>query len=81
MLTKQDIQLMQEVFVTKEDLASLVDVVATKEEMRDLQTAVDGLAKLVKDFREEHIVIHHRLEILEDWAKKVSAKTGIPLPY
>ena len=32
--------------------------------VHQLQASVDGLAKLVKDFRDEHIVIHHRLELL-----------------
>lgn len=46
----------------------------------DLQTSVDSLAKMVKDFHEEMIVTRKRLDILEDWAKKVSEKIGIPLP-
>jgi hypothetical protein len=45
-----------------------------------LQATVDSLAKLVKDFRDEHIVMHRRLELLEKWAKQVSEKVGIPLP-
>ena len=45
-----------------------------------LQTSVDNLAKMVQDFRDEHIIMHRRLELLEAWAKKVSAKVGIPLP-
>ncbi len=50
------------------------------ENLELLRTAVDNLAKMVKDFRDEHIVLHRRLETLEKWAKQVSAKVGIPLP-
>jgi hypothetical protein len=41
---------------------------------------VDSLAKIVKDFRDEHIILHRRLETLEAWAKQVAKQTGIPLP-
>ncbi len=45
-----------------------------------LQTSVDSLTKMVKDFRDEHIVLHRRMEVLETWAQKVAKQTGIPLP-
>lgn len=46
-----------------------------------IQTSVDNLTKMVKDFHEEIIVTRRRLDVLEAWAKKVSEKIGIPLPY
>jgi archaellum component FlaC len=49
-------------------------------DIQELRAAVDRLAKMVQDFRDEHIVIHKRLEVLEDWAKQVSKKVGIALP-
>ncbi len=52
-----------------------------KEDIRVLQVSVDNLTKMVKDFRDEHIVLHRRLEVLEKWAKEVSDKVGIPLPH
>ena len=51
-----------------------------EETQRILQTSVDALAKMVKDFRDEHIVVHRRLEVLEEWARQVSKKLGISLP-
>jgi hypothetical protein len=57
------------------------DIAEVKSDVRVLKTAVDGLAKLVKDFRDEHIIIHKRLEVLEEWAKQVSKKLGISLPF
>ena len=76
MLTDQDIKKLIKVFVTKEDLEDL----ASKEDVRALQTSIDGLAKMVKDFRDEHIIMHRRIQTLESWAKKVSEKVRIPLP-
>lgn len=47
----------------------------------NLQTSVDSLAKMVKDFHEEMIVTRKLLDLLEQWARKVSEKIGIPLPF
>lgn len=49
-------------------------------DLSGLISAVDRLAKLVQDFRDEHLIIHKRLETLEHWAKEVSKKLGISLP-
>jgi uncharacterized coiled-coil DUF342 family protein len=57
------------------------DVSDLKSGQRRLQNSVDGLAKMVKDFHEEIIVTRRRLDVLEAWAKKVSEKVGIPLPF
>ncbi len=45
-----------------------------------IQTSTDNLTKIVKDFQDEHIILRRKVEILETWAKQVSAKLGIPLP-
>ncbi len=57
------------------------DTVRLEKKVDDLLTSVDNLAKMVKDFRDEHIILHRRLEVLESWAKQVSAKVGIPVPF
>lgn len=57
------------------------EISEVKESVKLLQTSVDSLAKMVKDFRDEHVIIHKRLEILEEWAKQVSKKLGISLPF
>lgn len=36
---------------------------------------------MVKGFEEEMIVNRKRIERLEEWAKQVSQKTGIPIPF
>ncbi len=51
-----------------------------EEKIGTLQTSTDGLTKIVKDYQDEHIILRCRVELLEAWAKTVSAKVGIPLP-
>lgn len=63
----------------KDELKS--DICRIEDKVDILQTSVDGLAKLVQDFRDEHIILHKRLEVLEEWAKEVSKKFNIPLPF
>ena len=46
-----------------------------------LQTSIDGLARMVKGFEEELIVNRHRIERIEEWAKQVSQKLGIPVNF
>lgn len=81
MLTPQDIKLMEEVFPTRDEIVSKSEFFALREDVRTLQTSIDGLAKLVKDFRDEHIVLYKRIETLENWAKKVAEKLGISLSF
>ena len=57
------------------------DIAVVDDKVTNLTTTVDNLAKMVKDFQEEHIIMRKRLEVLEAWAKKVSDKVGIPLPF
>ncbi|MDP4001289.1 MAG: hypothetical protein Q8P83_03540 [bacterium] len=85
MLTKEDIKLLTESLAGRKEMDEGFRLVAEsfddlESQVRILQTSVDNLAKLVKDFRDEHIIIHRRLEILEKWAKLAAAKLGIELP-
>ncbi|OGE81701.1 MAG: hypothetical protein A3H72_03970 [Candidatus Doudnabacteria bacterium RIFCSPLOWO2_02_FULL_48_8] len=57
------------------------DIAEVKESNAQILTNLDGLTKMVKTFQEEHIIMRKRLEVLEAWAKKVSEKVGIPLPF
>ncbi|OGX06993.1 MAG: hypothetical protein A2Z88_00635 [Omnitrophica WOR_2 bacterium GWA2_47_8] len=56
------------------------DATRLEQKVDTLINSVDGLAKLVKDYQDEHMVLHRRLEKLEAWAKRVSERVGIPLP-
>ena len=57
------------------------DILHVDAKVDTVQTSVDGLTKMVKDFQDEYIVMRKRLEVLEAWAKKVSEKVDIPLPF
>ena len=92
MLTKEDIQSLTEVLATRKEIDEGFRLVKERfddiderfdkleENQRVMQTSIDNLAKMVKDFRDEHIIIHKRLEVLEEWAKQASKKLGISLP-
>ena len=56
------------------------EISTVKAGVQTLQTSVDGLTKLVRDFQDEHILLRRKVELLENWAKEVSKKVGIPLP-
>jgi prophage DNA circulation protein len=81
MLTPEDIKLMEQVFPTRDEIVLKTEFLALRGDVRTLQTSIDGLAKLVKDFRDEHIVLYKRIETLENWAKKVAEKLGISLSF
>ncbi len=59
--------------------------VATKEKISQLEnrltTQIDGLAKQIKDYHQEMVMFTHKVERMEAWIKKVSAKVGIPYEY
>ncbi|MDO8591354.1 MAG: hypothetical protein Q7R60_00285 [bacterium] len=48
-----------------------------KQSSDSLQTSVDGLAVIFKKYYEEQKIMTHRLDRVEDWIKKVSAKLGV----
>jgi archaellum component FlaC len=56
------------------------DIKEIDKKVDTLQTSVDGLTKIVKDFQDEHIILRRKVELLETWARQVSEKVGIPLP-
>ncbi|MBI2607773.1 MAG: hypothetical protein HYW51_03025 [Candidatus Doudnabacteria bacterium] len=62
MLNNEDIQKLSAVLATKEDLKDFYTKSDMDERFGSLQTAIDGLAKLVTDFRNEHVIIHKRLK-------------------
>ncbi len=67
MLTTKDVNLlitaMKEFFYTKEDMDDKFDVMDQK--FSNLQTSVDGIAKISKDNQQEILVMGHRLDQIE----------------
>lgn len=60
----------------KEDL--LMEV---RGEMRDVKSAIANLSAQVKKYHEEMLVSGHRLDRLEEWAKAVGQKIGLPISF
>jgi hypothetical protein len=56
-----------------------LEITEVKQGVYTLQNSADGLAKMVKEFKNEQVVTNQRLETQEIWAKKVSKKVGISL--
>ena len=79
MLTQEDIKLLieaeKEVFPTKTDFGEL------QTSFSALQTSVDKYAKKTDTYHQELIVWFNKVKVLGDWAKEVSKKVGIALPF
>jgi hypothetical protein len=79
MLTIDDIKLLieaeKEVFPTKADFEEL------RTDFNTLQTSVDKYAKKTDTYHQELTVWFNKVKMLEEWAKKVSEKVGIALPF
>jgi uncharacterized coiled-coil DUF342 family protein len=52
-----------------------------RSELRDVKTAVANLSGQVKQYHEEMLVSGHRIDRLEDWAKIVGEKIGVPITF
>ena len=85
MLTDQDIVKIidahKKIFYTREEAVSKQDFLKLEETFRSLQTSVDNLAHRFEKYYEEQKVLLHRVERLEEWAKKVAGKFGLELPF
>lgn len=57
------------------------DILDLKEDMTIVKSGLSSVLASIKGFEEEMIVNRHRIDRLEEWARKVSAKTGIPIPF
>ncbi len=73
----------QPLFEYLDEMKADIDTRFNKLEQKvdSITSTLDYLCKTVKGFEQEMIVNRHRIERLEDWAKQVSAKTGIPIPF
>jgi hypothetical protein len=61
----------------KDDIQTLKTELPSKEDFSQLQTSVDGLAKLTKDYYEEVIVLRGKVERMEKWIQDASLKLGL----
>jgi archaellum component FlaC len=78
MLTTEDIQNLSAVLATKEDIQRLDSRISKVEESLIMLTnSVDSLAKTIKDLQIEYHAVLGKINRMEDWIKKASAKLGI----
>ena len=78
MLTNEDIVKLSEVLATKVDIKDLkTEISELRESLRSLTTSVDNLAKVIKDLQLEYHAVLNKLNRMEEWIKKASAKLGI----
>lgn len=61
----------------KDDIQALKTELPNKENFSQLQTSVDGLAKLTKHYYEEVTVLRGRVERIEKWIQDVALKLGL----
>jgi uncharacterized coiled-coil DUF342 family protein len=56
-----------------------------KEDLRidltDVKTSIANLSAQVKKYHEEMLVSGHRIDRLEEWAKTVGEKVGLPISF
>lgn len=67
--------------VTKDYLDKKLEEKSDKSDINRLTTQIDGLAKLIKDYHQEMVILVHRVERMEMWIKKASVKLGIPYEF
>jgi len=67
----------QENVALKDDIQTLKTELPSKENFSQLQTSVDGLAKLTKDFYEEVTVLRGKVERMEKWIQDAAPKLGL----
>lgn len=57
------------------------DIAALQSDMTDLKGSVANLSAQVKKYHEEMLVSGHRIDRLEEWAKQVGSKVGVPIAF
>jgi len=62
--------------VTKDDLADLRADLPTRGDFAQLQSSVDGIAKLFVESDQELKIVSHRTSRMEAWITKAAAKLG-----
>lgn len=67
--------------VTKDYLDERLLKKADKIDTDRLTSQIDGLAKQIKDYHQEMVILVHRVEKMEMWIKKASVKLGIPYEF
>ncbi len=82
MLTNEDIVQLSAVLATKEDIKELRgEITELRESLNMLTKSVDNLAKAVRDLQIEYTAVLQKVNRIEEWIKKASAKLGIDFNF
>jgi hypothetical protein len=54
---------------------------ASKKQVDDVISTLDGLAKQILDQNQEHLMLSHKVDRIEDWVQEIAQKTGVKLTY
>lgn len=68
---------LREHMVTKRELQDLRDDLPTRAEFAQLQTSVDGIARLFKNTDQELLVVGERTSRMEKWIQRAADKIGV----
>jgi hypothetical protein len=63
------------------DMEKRFDETASKKQVDGLISTVDGLAKQILDQNQEHLMLSHKVDRIEDWVQEIAQKTGVKLTY
>ncbi len=63
------------------ELGDVKEKMATKVEVNKLLDAVDAYMKQGEDYRQEMLMISHKIDRHEKWIKQLAEKLGVKLEY
>lgn len=79
---ENDISKLQKKTITIEDrVIKIEEKMATKVEMNKLLDAVDAYMKQGEDYRQELVMLSHRVDRHEKWLEEIAKKLGMRLDY
>jgi hypothetical protein len=54
---------------------------ASKKQVDGVISTLDGLAKQILEQNQEHLMLSHKVDRMEDWIQQIAQKTGVKLTY
>lgn len=80
-LDEDIVNLGREAINTQEDVRNIKETMATKVEVNKLLDAVDAYLKQGEDYRQEMVMLSHKVDRHEKWFHQIAEKLGIKLEY
>lgn len=57
------------------------EIAEVKQLHLDTQNTLDSFAKRLLDQNQEHLMLSHKVDRMEDWIQEIAQKTGVKLTY